>query len=74
MIGRYILITFVLIFLFSGCSKIVNVGYDKTVCEEQDCDYSDAGVCGNSYDIYRNWKKVKQSVYSNYSDCKKHSY
>ena len=57
-------------FVFSGCMSIFNVGYDKGICEEQGCDYKDAGVCGNSYDIYKDWRKAKKEAYIGYK-CKK---
>ena len=62
MIGRYLVLVGV-IFLLSGCSTMFNIGKNQTVCEENGCDYKDAGVCGNSYDIYKNWKKAKEMAY-----------
>ncbi len=60
-IGRYLIIPMFL--LLTGCSTMFNIGEDKTVCEENGCDYKDAGVCGNSYDIYKNWQKAKEMAY-----------
>lgn len=57
-------------FMFSGCMSVFNIGHDKSICEEQGCDYRDAGVCGNSYDIYKNWKESKKRAYIDYG-CKK---
>jgi len=62
--GKYIAIA-LMAMLFSGCSYI-GIGYSETYCQEHGKDYSDAGVCGNSYDIYKNIKKVKSEAYRKY--------
>lgn len=51
--------------LFSGCMAIFNIGHDKGICESRGCDYSNAGVCGDSYEIYKNWKKALYTTYKN---------
>ena len=51
---------------FSGCFSI---GANETYCQEHGCDFHDAGVCGNSYDIYKNWKEAEKEAYKGY-DCK----
>jgi len=61
-IGKIILVGMVLI-TFNGCSTLFNLGENQTVCEENGCDYKDAGVCGNSFDIYNNWQKAKSEAY-----------
>ena len=57
-------------FMLNGCMSIFNVGHNKSVCEEEGCDFRDAGVCGNSYDIYKNWRKAIKRAYIGYS-CNK---
>ena len=64
-----ILLLATIVLFFSGCMSIFNVGHDKGICEEQGCDYKDAGVCGNTYDIYKNWRKAKKRAYIGYK-CK----
>ena len=48
---------------FSGCAGYFNIGAEQGYCEEQGCDYSDAGVCGNPYDILKNKEKAKNLAY-----------
>lgn len=56
--------------LFLGGCSWIGVGHNKTYCAEHGCDYSDAGVCGNSYDIYKNWRETEEKAYSGYA-CNK---
>lgn len=50
--------------LFSGCgARFFNIGHNKGYCEEHGCDYSDAGVCGNPYDILQNKEKARKIAY-----------
>jgi len=65
---KIILIAFIAL-LFSGCgSKFFNIGENKGYCEENGCDYSDAGVCANPYDILQNKEKAKELAYARI-DC-----
>ncbi len=60
----FIAIMFLSPLLFSGCiGKIINIGEEKGYCEEHGCDYSDAGVCGNVYELYRKKNKVSAVAY-----------
>lgn len=57
----------ILISMFiNGCS-LIGVGHNDTYCAEHGCDYSDAGVCGNSWDIYKHFKQTKKRAYNGYS-------
>ncbi len=49
--------------LFSGC---FNIGANMTYCQEHGCNYKDAGVCGNSFDIYKNWREAEKKAYKGY--------
>jgi len=62
----HIVIIAILTLGLSGCSWI-GIGKNETYCAEHSCDYSDAGVCGNSYDVYKNWREVQKKSYENYS-------
>ena len=62
---KIILFTVTALFVFTGCSsKMFNIGENKGYCEEQGCDYSDAGVCGNPYDILLHKDKAKKLAYA----------
>lgn len=51
-------------FLFTGCiGKWINIGEEHGYCEENGCDYTDAGVCGDVYEIFKNKKKVSAVAY-----------
>ena len=65
------LMLFLIPFLFTGCiGKLINIGEEKGYCEEHGCDYSDAGVCGNVYELFKNKKKVAGVAYQNIQcDC-----
>lgn len=58
-------------FLFTGCiGKLVNIGEEQGYCEEHGCDYSDAGVCGDVYQLFKQKKKVAAVAYKNIEcDC-----
>jgi len=72
MMNRIFLIFVVfLLLMLNGCSWI-GVGKNDTYCGEHNCDYSDAGVCGNSYDVYKNWQETQKKAYQDYT-CKKGS-
>lgn len=60
-----ILIAFIMI--FSGCSakEYFTLGENQSICEEEGCDYSDAGVCLNPIDILKNKPRVKYEAYRN---------
>jgi hypothetical protein len=62
MIGKIILITVVSIFSLSSCSSMLGMGHEKTYCEEHGHDYSDAGVCGDPMQIYKNRKKLIKAI------------
>ncbi len=52
--------------IFTGCiGKIINIGEEKGYCEEHGCDYSDAGVCGDAYLLFKNKKRVASVAYQN---------
>ena len=54
-----------LAFSFTGCSKFFNIGENKGYCEENGCDYSDAGLCADPYEIYKYRGKIKNQPYQN---------
>lgn len=55
-IGKIFMILYILLFL-SGCG-ILSLGYEKSYCEENGFDYTDAGLCGNPMLIYKNRKYI----------------
>lgn len=59
--------------LLHGCvDKIFNVGKSEGYCEENGCDYSDAGVCADPYWIYHNKKEANKQSYTHIEcDCGK---
>ena len=64
------LLVALVIFVFSGCSYF-NIGEPKGSCEELGCDYADAGVCGDVFQIYqtRYTGLDKAYEYINCSNC-----
>ncbi|WP_456469995.1 hypothetical protein [Caminibacter sp.] len=42
-----------LLMAFTGCSKIISIGYEHPYCEENGKNYQDAGVCGDPMLIYK---------------------
>lgn len=51
-------------FVLSGCSYF-NIGEPQGSCEELGCDYADAGVCGNVFEIYKTRYKDLDKSYEN---------
>jgi len=47
-----------IIIIIGGCSKIISIGYEKSYCEERGIDYTDAGVCSNPMQIYKNRNNI----------------
>jgi hypothetical protein len=69
--SKIFLLSITTVILLSGCgSKFFNIGENKGYCEENGCDYSDAGVCDNPYDILLNKEKAKELAYKRI-DCSK---
>lgn len=68
---KLLVLTLFIPLLFSGCiGKLINIGAEKGYCEEHGCDYSDAGVCGDAYLLFKNKKKVASTAYQNIQcDC-----
>lgn len=64
--------TFLLIIMtfLNGCS-FFNIGEPQGSCEELGCDYSDAGVCGDVFQIYETRYKDLDKSYINIkcADC-----
>lgn len=58
---------FISIFL-QGCfvADFFTLGESKTICEEEGCDYKDAGVCMNPYEILTNKEISKIESYKQY--------
>lgn len=56
------------LFLFSGCVKFFTIGENKGYCEENGCDYSDAGLCADPYEVYQHRFEIKDEPYANI-DC-----
>jgi len=58
-------IIFISVFFLTGCSvRDLGIGYNKTYCEENGCDYSDAGICGDPFLIYKYKDKIDLYKYS----------
>lgn len=53
----------------SGCTAKVaeyfTLGKQKTVCEENGCDYGDAGVCDSPYNIIQHKVEANKQSYTN---------
>lgn len=62
-IGKIVALLYILIFA-CGCSAL-SLGYEKSYCEENGYDYTDAGICGNPMTIYENRKYINSLK----SDC-----
>jgi hypothetical protein len=65
-------IILIAIFVY-GCSikDFFTLGESKTICEEENCDYKDAGVCMNPFDILEDKEYVKNNAYKDYEKGKK---
>ena len=50
---KLIIMIFSSVFIFTGCTKMVSLGYEHPYCEEHGKNYQDAGVCGNPMLIYK---------------------
>lgn len=49
---RKITVILTILMMFQGCNYF-NIGEPQGVCEEMGCNYSDAGQCGDVFDIYK---------------------
>ena len=54
-------------FMMSGCSYL-GFGENQTYCQEHGRNFKDAGVCGDTYEIYRNIGKVRKISYRDYEE------
>ncbi len=63
---------FVLMLISSLCSGCVfNLGESQGYCEENGCNYADAGVCGDTFDIYKKrYNNIEKSYENIECDCK----
>lgn len=69
--NKIFLFTLILISsMFFGCSTYFAIGADKGYCEEHGCDYSDAGLCLDPYELNKHKNKYKKEAYANI-DCHK---
>lgn len=50
-----------LIFLMSGCSRMIAVGEVETYCQEHGADYSDDGVCLTPIEVFKNKHEIDQA-------------
>ncbi len=56
-------------FFLSGClASALSLGSNKSYCEENGCDYSDAGVCKEPYFVLNNKQSIKSGAYKGI-DC-----
>ena len=64
---KTILLSIILSIILSGCgvAEYFTLGKNKSYCEEQGCDYTDAGVCENPFDILQNKEKANKEAYKN---------
>jgi hypothetical protein len=60
-----ILIPILIIAFSSGCSvkEFFTLGHTQSKCEEEGCDYRDAGVCDSPYNIIQNKSKANKLAY-----------
>ncbi len=49
------------IIMFTGCSKMVSLGYEHPYCEEHGKNYQDAGICGDPMLIYKYRNYINQN-------------
>lgn len=61
-IFKTLTITFLVIFT-QGCSSMFNLGEPQGYCEEHGCDFSDAGVCGDVFELYKTRYENIDSAY-----------
>ncbi len=54
----------IIFLLFTGCSTF-NLGEPESSCEEIGCDYSDAGICGDLFENYKERNKNLDKAYEN---------
>jgi hypothetical protein len=67
---KTLLISSIIVLMFSGCS-FFTIGAEQGYCEEQGCDYSDAGVCGSPYNILKNKEAARKIAYNRiHCNCK----
>jgi len=54
--------------LLNGCGikDFFTLGENKTKCEEENCDYKDAGVCMNPFNILDDKEAVKIQAYKDF--------
>lgn len=63
---KSILLAILAVMLFSGCvADYFTFGKNQSYCEENGCDYADAGVCKSPFDIIQNKQKYNKESYSN---------
>lgn len=65
---RNLIMTIFVSVFFQGCfvADFFTLGESKTICEEEGCDYKDAGVCMNPYEILTNKEISKTESYKKY--------
>lgn len=58
--------------LLNGCvlKDFFTLGENETICEEENCDYKDAGVCMNPYDILEDKDYVRKQAYKDFEKGK----
>lgn len=77
MVNKIFLTTLLFVGLaLSGCTaSFWSIGEEKGYCEEHGCNYSDAGVCGNAFELYKNKNKVRKLAYQGIDcECEKGFY
>jgi hypothetical protein len=65
------MIIFSSILFFTGCSKMVSIGYEQSYCEEYGKNYQDAGVCGDPMKIYKNRYYINENDIAYRKGCNK---
>lgn len=67
-------ISLTVLLLLTGCTQKVgeyfSLGSNETYCEENGCDYSDAGVCDTPFNIIQNKAEARKMAYVNI-ECNK---
>lgn len=62
-----IVIAITISFMISGCSAL-GFGENQTYCQEHGRNFKDAGVCGDTYEIFKNISKVRKISYREYEN------
>lgn len=64
---KIIVIPLLCAMLLNGCASMLTVGENQTYCVENGADHTDAGICADPMEIYKN----RHSLYGTSSSCQR---